>query len=57
MTFHEAQECIESLVSKCKKAEEKIKKWSAQHTLLVRRIEALEIALTLIVKEWDSNKV
>ncbi|NLK71808.1 MAG: hypothetical protein GX285_02160 [Clostridiales bacterium] len=47
----EAIRSIESTISKCEKVLPKLKQGTSQHTLLVRRIKAFQIALTLINKE------
>ncbi|PTS99300.1 hypothetical protein DBR11_12640 [Pedobacter sp. HMWF019] len=47
----EAKNSIDSTRSKCEKAILKLKENSSQHTLMVRRIKALRIALQLIERE------
>lgn len=47
----EALRAIESTISKCKKVQPKLRSGSSQHTLLVRRIKALQIASSLIQRE------
>ncbi|MET4081536.1 hypothetical protein ABIB40_001485 [Pedobacter sp. UYP30] len=42
---------IKSLLNKCEKSLQKLTNGTSQHTLLINRIEALKIALTLIEKE------
>lgn len=49
--LEEAQRSLVSTLNKCDKAILKLKENSAQHTLLVRRIEALRISIDLINKE------
>jgi len=44
----EALRAITSMISKCEKALPKLAAGTSQHTLLVRRIEALRIAESLI---------
>lgn len=44
----EALQAIESTIRKCEKVQPKLKEGTAQHTLLVRRIKALRIAVVLI---------
>lgn len=44
----EAIRSIESTVSKCEKILPKLKQGTSQYTLLVRRIKAFQIALSLI---------
>lgn len=47
----EALRAIESTIGKCQKVLPKLKEGTAQHTLLVRRIKAFEIASELIKRE------
>lgn len=47
----EALRAIVSTIRKCEQVEPKLKVGSSQHTLLVRRIRALQIASTLIRRE------
>lgn len=47
----EAKKSIESILHKCQKSILKLKENSAQHTLMVRRIQAFEIALRLIEQD------
>lgn len=47
----EALRAITSTISKCKKVRPKLRRGTSQHTLLVRRIKALEIAAALIRRE------
>lgn len=49
--LEEALGAIESTISKCEKVQPKLRQGTAQHTLLVRRIRALNIASSLIKKE------
>jgi len=44
----EAKQSLESTLGKCEKAILKLKEHSSQHTLMVRRIKALHIAVQLI---------
>ncbi len=44
----EADKAITSTISKCEKVLPKLKEGSSQHTLLVRRIKAFTIAVSLI---------
>lgn len=46
--LEEAYEAIASTISKCEKVLPKLKQGSAQHTLLIRRIKALNISSSLI---------
>ena len=52
--LEEALGALASTISKCEKAEPKLKPGSSQHTLLVRRIKALRIATILIQRELDA---
>lgn len=49
--LEEALRAITSTISKCEKVQPKLKQGTSQHTLLVRRIKALNIASELIKKE------
>lgn len=49
----EALRAIDSTISKCKKVLPKLNEGTSQHTLLVRRIKALEISSELIKRELD----
>ena len=51
--LREAHRTILSTLSKCEKAEPKIKEGTAQKTLIIRRITAFKIALSLIEKSID----
>lgn len=51
--LEEALRAINSTISKCDKIMPKLKPGSSQHTLLNRRIKALNIALELIKRESD----
>ena len=44
----EARRALVSLISKCEKAQEKLRPGSSQHTLLINRIKAFRISLELI---------
>jgi hypothetical protein len=48
--LEEALRSITSTISKCEKVLPKLKQGTSQHTLLVRRIKALNIALSLITQ-------
>lgn len=52
--LEEALVAIDSTISKCEKAQAKLKPGTAQHTLLVRRIRALNVASVLIRRELES---
>jgi hypothetical protein len=47
----EALRSIASTISKCEKVQPKLPPGTSQHTLLVRRIKAFQIASVLIEKE------
>ena len=49
--LEEALRAIASTISKCEKVQPKLKQGTSQHTLLVRRINALNIASALIKRE------
>ena len=51
--LEEALRSINSTISKCEKVQPKLKEGSSQHTLLVRRIKALQIAAELIGREME----
>ncbi len=53
--LEEAVRSISSTISKCEKVEPKLKQGTSQHTLLIRRIKAFNIALELIKRELESN--
>jgi hypothetical protein len=50
----EAKKSIDSILNKCEKAFAKLKENSPQHTLMVRRINALRVSLNLIEKELQN---
>ncbi len=52
--LEEALRAIESTISKCEKVQPKLKQGTSQHTLLIRRIKALQIASSLIKRELES---
>lgn len=52
--LEEALVAITSTLGKCEKAETKLKPGTPQHTLLVRRIRALDVASVLIHRELES---
>ena len=52
--LQEALRAIVSTISKCEKVLPKLKPGTSQHTLLVRRIKALQISTALINKELGS---
>lgn len=49
--LEEALRAIASTISKCEKVQPKLKQGASQHTLLIRRIKAFQIASVLIEKE------
>jgi len=51
----EALRAIVSTVSKCEQVQPKLRPGTAQHTLLVRRIKALQIAAALIERDLAST--
>jgi hypothetical protein len=52
--LEEALQAIASTISKCEKVQPKLKPGTSQHTLLTRRIKALQVASTLIQRELSS---
>jgi hypothetical protein len=53
----EALRAIASTISKCEKVLPKLNQGTAQHTLLIRRIKAFQIASSLIKKELEGQNV
>lgn len=51
----EALRAITSTISKCEKVLPKLKQGTSSHTLLVRRIKAFQIAVSLITKELEDK--
>lgn len=49
--LQEALRALTSTLAKCEKVLPRLRSGSAQHTLLVRRIRALEIAVALVTRE------
>lgn len=49
--LEEALRAINSTIGKCEKVFPKLREGTSQHTLLVRRIRALHIAVELIKRE------
>ena len=49
--LEEALRAITSTISKCEKVQPKLKEGTSQHTLLVRRIKAFNIASMLLKRE------
>lgn len=54
--LEEALRAINSTIRKCEKVQPKLKQGTAQHTLLMRRIRALNIASELITRELGQQK-
>lgn len=52
--LREALRAINSTISKCEKAQEKLREGTPQHTLTKRRLEAFYIATALIEKELEA---
>lgn len=52
--LEEALRALNSTLSKCEKAQPKLRPGAAQHTLLDRRIKALRIASELITRELNA---
>lgn len=52
--LEEAFRAIDSTIRKCEKVQPKLKEGTSQHTLLIRRIKALNIATALIKRELES---
>jgi len=53
--LEEALRAITSTLSKCEKVQPKLKPGTSQHTLLIRRIKALQIASALILQALESH--
>lgn len=53
--LHEALRAVKSTIGKCENALAKLYEGTSQHTLTVRRIKALQIAVTLITRELENN--
>jgi hypothetical protein len=52
--LEESLRAIDSMISKCEKVQPKLKEGTSLHTLLIRRVKALNIASELIKRELDS---
>ena len=50
-----ALQAISSTIGKCEKVQPKLKEGTSQHTLLVRRIKAFQIAAALIERELENQ--
>jgi len=53
--LEEALRAIDSTIGKCEKVHAKLKEGTSQHTLLVRRIKAFQIASTLIAQALENQ--
>lgn len=53
--LEEALRAITSMKSKCEHVQPKLKQGTAQHTLLIRRIAALDIAQSLITQALETR--
>ena len=53
--YTEAIRAIASTIAKCEKVLPKLKPGTSQHTLLIRRIKAFQIALTLIKEKLEET--
>lgn len=51
LELQEALRALESTIGKCAKAEAKLRPGTSSHTLLTRRLKALQIASSLIQRE------
>jgi len=51
----EAKRAIESTIRKCEKVLPKLREGTSQHTLLVRRIKAFQIAVELLNAELENQ--
>lgn len=51
----EALRAINSTIGKCEKVLPKLREGTSQHTLTIRRIKALRIAVALINKEQEGS--
>jgi hypothetical protein len=57
-TKHELEEALRAIAStirKCEKVQPKLRRGTSSHTLLERRIKALQIAAALIQRELDGS--
>lgn len=55
--LEEASRAITSTISKLEKVQPKLKQGTPQHTLVIRRIKAFNIASELIQKELESMNI
>lgn len=51
--LEEALKAIDSTIRKCEKVQPKLKAGTSSHTLLIRRIKALQISSALITRELE----
>ncbi len=54
--LEEALRAIDSTIGKCEKVQPKLKEGTSQHTLLLRRIKAFNIASSLIKQALENHK-
>lgn len=54
--LQEALRAIDSTIRKCEKVQPKLKEGTSSHTLLVRRIKALQISSALIKQKLESQQ-
>ena len=54
--LEEALRAITSTIGKCEKVIPKFKPGTPQHTLLIRRIQAFNVATSLIIQELENIK-
>jgi hypothetical protein len=53
--LEEALKAVNSIISKCEKAQEKFSEGNSQHTLLKNRLKAMYISKPLITNEISSK--
>jgi hypothetical protein len=53
--LEEALRAIDSTINKCVKVQPKLQQGTSQHTLLIRRIKALQIASSLIRQAMENH--
>ena len=54
--LEEALRAITSTIGKCEKVKPKLKQGTSQHTLLIRRIKAFQIASSLITQALERHE-
>ncbi len=54
--LQEALRAIDSTIHKCEKVQPKLKEGTSSHTLLIRRIKALQISSALIKQKLESQQ-